>query len=253
MSENEIPISELIRKYEDEVLLCSNECTSLLNTKKPDDLEVLIDSIDTWRDKYVIRMSKEIYYFLDKRGQELSSDDFSKLFAQAQQPINMFQELNIHVAKLVARNNKIVLRRTKEGFLNQLSAFSMVLAMLTFILSNVKLFTENLSFSVIMASNISYILMCVIMFSLIYYFIHLDDDENKSKSRIAHFTIVIAILCILIFALVCISQGSTQQISATLSSQSTTITPITQPPQSTSIANSPLPSVTLTIGPASTP
>ena len=143
---------------------------------------------------------------IEDYAKELSEEEMKKAHSNESTLYYCDQRLNLHVASLVAKSNKHVTKESRKGLINQLSIFSMFLTILTFVLNNAKLFAmENIGFAMIMAGNVSFILMCVVMFSMIYIFLHLDDRKEVWWKRILRaFTIIgfIVVLSVLIFMLV---------------------------------------------------
>lgn len=74
----------------------------------------------------------------------------------------------------------------------QLAVFSVVLAVLSFILTNAKHLTAESSFKTILLINLSYLFMCVVLFSFVYLFLSLPRKEPKSKISAIIIMIILA-------------------------------------------------------------
>ena len=201
-----------IAKLEEAFASSETAYNSIICIKDCDDVSDAIDKAEYYREKHLLKYSNDLDALLaneDYQSELMESDALDNLLGHRDAIFDAFDSINLHIARLVSESNKKVLRRTRDGFVNQLSVFSIVLAVLSFILNNAKLLSyESLSFPMLMAGNIGFILMCLVMFALIYYFLHVDEGVKKFKKKLSLFLVTVLILCALIYGLVAIDKNN---------------------------------------------
>lgn len=194
-------IKEIGDKYE----ISKARCEKILKYDSPQDIEDVIAQISDLK-KYIDALNVEISDFIaSEDSSEIDQDVTNTVMTYYSSMVGFQKEVDYHLSYLVAKSNEETIKATRRGFVDQLAVFAIVLTVLTFILESVDVFTSvNMNFYSVMASQISFILMATVMFSLIYIFLHLDDKKEnmlKSLGRFVFMIVCIVTLSILTFAM----------------------------------------------------
>lgn len=187
-------------KYEE----IQSEYQSIMKCNSPDDVQDVIERVNIFRNNVVtlggmVGEYERTYGGVQVPGGQSPLDDF---ISKHRAVYESLRDLDLHTSKLAFLSNEKAVKRSREGLVNQLSIFSIVLTILTFILNNARLFSiGGISFSMIMAGNVSFILMCVVMFTFVYLFLHMEDGIKHPIIKAVVLVVVILGLCFLTYAL----------------------------------------------------
>lgn len=194
-------MSAIKNEIEDRLEDCEKIYKRILKYNDPDDIEEVIILHGDLHQKI-----DELVTYMGSLNESNEGYDLQYIMDIYSRVDEFSRQAGNHISVLVVRSNQKAIGASKKGLINQLSIFSMFLTILTFVLNNAKLFSmENASFSMIMAGNISFILMCVVIFTMIYIFLHLDDRKEAWWKRVWRAFVIIGfitILSVLIFMLV---------------------------------------------------